>query len=173
MPNASAIVIHMPPSFPGVNSFATAPTINPISSFQSKANMFASSPSSPLTRTASFSRQITFLGPEIRSGGKKIKAGPENSFRAGLPSTSTSTSLACGNCGAEMRCRYFKGRETHRSLVSTFRAAAFHASAYGLCTRARRRPFSWGNTLLSATPSLRRPSTRAQTLVLFSTHRAR
>jgi hypothetical protein len=35
------------------------------------------------------------------------------------------TSLACGNRAAEMRCRSFKGRETHRSLVCNFRIAAF------------------------------------------------
>jgi hypothetical protein len=35
------------------------------------------------------------------------------------------TSLACGNRAAEMRCRSFKGRETHRSLACNFRIAAF------------------------------------------------
>jgi hypothetical protein len=52
---------------------------------------------------------------------------PKNLLRgqAKLALGSRPTSLACGNGGAEMRCLYFEGRETHRAFVSIFRYAAF------------------------------------------------
>jgi hypothetical protein len=45
--------------------------------------------------------------------------------QAKLALGSRPTRLACGNGGAEMRCRYLEGRATHRAFVSIFRAAAF------------------------------------------------
>ena len=52
---------------------------------------------------------------------------PEELLRgqAKLALGSRPTSLACGNGGAEMRCRYYEGRETHRAFISIFRTAAF------------------------------------------------
>src|ERR1700722_2478195 len=62
-------------------------------------------------------------GPEFsaRTHARNFTSG----FMSQLVLGSRSTSPACGNGGAEMRCRYYEGRETHRAFISIFRTAAF------------------------------------------------